>query len=346
MKDSFSINLDEVDNFSDYLMPSSEEIGKLKAAPDVNDELTDFIMNDSDNGAFLPWSKTTADFRIRPSEVTVLAAQNGAGKSVIVSQMCLYLLRERYSGGKRNRVLMISPEMSVAQNMSRAVRQIMAKTNEQLNEPDIGASLSWLGDRYYIYDHLGNVDPEVILGLIRYGASELGITHVVIDNLTCLKLTNSAADVNLSTKNFMGDLVSVSRDTGTHIFVVAHVRKPAGSQNERQDKYSIRGASEVSDLSDNVLLLQRDWTRGEKLNQLDPMTDSESYQEYLKKPSSYLEIAKQRHGEGTLRRYALWFDTPSLRFMSKPDIMPRAFEETESFHRAVGGKSSAGYQEH
>ncbi len=341
---SLFIDLDEIDNFDDYLCPTAE-IGKLKPAHAYNDEVTRFMLDEVEAGAFMPWSKTTGDFRVRPSEVSVIAAQNGAGKSAIMNQIAINMLRDKYSGGKRQKVLVISPEMSVAQNMSRAIRMMTAKPAIQVDEVDIGACLSWLGSRFYMYDHLGSVDPQIVLGLIRYAAAELGVTQVVIDNLTMLKITDDANNVNLATKHFMSDAVAVSRSTGCHIWVIAHLRKPTGDHNARQDKYSVRGASEITDLADNCILIQRDWGRGEELNNLDPLTDAEAYREQLAKPSSYLEIAKQRHGEGTLRRYALWFDVPSLRFTSRKDVMPRAFGELEEF-MSMGRGSSVGYQDH
>ena len=338
------INVDGIDNFKDYLLPE-DDIGKLKAAPSLNSSVTDYLLGDSDSGSYLPWTKTHGDFALRHSEVSVVAGMNGSGKSVWVSEVAINLLREAYCNGNKNKVLMISPEMSPAQNMARAVRQILAKPEAGITDQDIGAALSWLGNKYYIYDHLGSVAPDVLLGLIRYSAAELGVTHVFIDNLTILKLTNSSADVNLTSKDFIADLVSISRETQTHCVLVAHTRKPPNGIHDRQDKYSVRGASEITDLVDNVWGISRSFLREEKLNYLDPMGDRDEYVEWLNKPSAFMEIQKQRHGSGALKRYSLYYDIPSMRFMPKPQMLPATYEEIAQLHQSIGGETSLGYSE-
>ena len=136
---------------------------------------------------------------------------------------------------------------------------------EDITEPDIGSTLIWLSKGMLIYNHMGSIDQRTLVGVMRYAALELGVTKIIMDNMSVLKIKGD--DLNRAQQEFTSDMVAVSRDTGVHVFVVAHVRKPE-NKYARDDKWSIKGSGAISDLVDNVLLVRRNYRREDFLAML------------------------------------------------------------------------------
>jgi twinkle protein len=130
----------------------------------------------------------------------------------------------------------------------------------------------------------------------RYAAHELGVKHILIDSL--MKVV-SAPDDYAEQKKFVGDLGAVALAEKCHVHLVAHARK-GRDEREGIDKWSVKGASEITDQADNVLLVSK-------------KAEPEEGQ-----PDQWLEVAKQRDGafEGT---FGLFFNADSLAFGESPD---------------------------
>ena len=98
--------------------------------------------------------------------------------------------------------------------------------------------------------------------------------------------------------------------------MVAHVRKPSqGGEAYIPNKFDVRGAGELVDLVDNLLVVWAD-KKKEQLTKkvLAGLKLSDSDKEYYEKnPDQRLICCKQRHGawEGQV---ALWFNPDSLQF--------------------------------
>lgn len=263
----------------------------------------------------LGFLKTAGDFECRPAEVSLWAGINGHGKSQFVGQVSLNLCRQG------QRVCVASLEMNPGRVMARMSRQAWGA-----NEPSIDYIKKfhgWTDGRLWLYDHVGNSNPETMVAIIRYAVDKFGIQHFVVDNLT--KVVDGEDNYNAQ-KDFVNRLCTVANDTGVHIHLVAHVRK-SKSEKEQPGKFDVKGAGSITDLVDNVFIVWRNKGKEEKARTGADFDPSE--------PDTILQLEKQRNGE-TEGHYGFWFDAGSLQYLEMRGELPTALriEEAVSLEEA------------
>ena len=310
--------------------PDDAEI--LRCPSSYASDLMEHFSGDPNNkGAWLPFSGSH-EFRVRPGELSVIAGANFAGKSAIMTQIMANIIRpNNLFSDREEKYLLISPEFSPRINLARIVQQIIGKMPVDITEPEIGAALAFLGRRMMILDVVGMVEADRVANIINWASQEHGITGTIIDNLTVLRLNGRGSGDNDATSDLMARLVEVARASQTHIWLVAHTRKPASG--EKMNRYQIRGASQITDLADNVLMIDRFELKEQKLKEL----DFEDREEWLKAPDTFLHISKQRHGSAWVGRISLWYDNVSMRWSTKQFDNHRTFEELRSMIEDTGG---------
>ncbi len=249
-------------------------------------------------GAKLPWAKVHDKIGFRPGELTVWAGVNGHGKSLLLSQAIAWWL-------PHHTILLASLEMPHEATLARMLRQVQG--NPQVNRQRALEWLDWTVDRLWLYDQLDSVEADRILGLTYYGAKVLKVKHVVLDGLTKCGI---APDDYSKQKAFVDGLAWAVKGSQTHVHLVAHLRK-GQTEHDRPDKWDIRGAGEISDIADNVLLLWRNKPKEAALERGDRRKQDE--------PDAILTIAKQRHGEweGSIN---LHFHQGSQQFIGRSDL--------------------------
>jgi len=279
---------------SQFILPASETRSAVKER---------FLLGNQQFGTPLPWSKTYSNFRFRPSEVTLWAGINGHGKSLVTSQSILWMLPEE-------KCLIASLEMQPEATMQRMIRQASGGSEPTVRYID--KFMDYTDGRLWIYNQLDVVEPERIIGMIHYAATELGVTQIVIDSL--LKCGIGAVDNYSGQTQFVDALTFAARKHKVHIHLVHHMRK-GDKEESMPDKFSIRGASQVADLTDNILIVHRSKMKERKMEageEVDPGW-----------PDTVLNVAKQRHGEWE-GRIGLWFHKDSQQYVpnSSTSVMP------------------------
>ena len=270
-----------------------------------------FYGDEETKGAHFPWDKTgNKGLRIRDREVTIYSGPRGSYKSLVTGQIALHLMRQD------ERVLIASFEMRPEQTMHRLTRQ--ATGTDQPSIEWVNRFHKWTDDRLWIYDHLGRCLPHQVEAVCRYATQELGIKHIFIDSL--MKCTKEADD-RTEQKNFVSSLCAMALEYGVHINLVAHTRKPTAGVNGF-DSNDVRGAGEIADQVDNIVMVWRD-KHEEEEKKPDANLDTEE------KPDVYLKWDKQRNGayEGKL---GFWFNARSLAVVERPNgHWPRIALENE-----------------
>lgn len=256
-----------------------------------------------------PWSsKTDGRFGFRPGELTIWAGQNGSGKSLIVGQSMLWLLPSAT-------VAIASMEMRPRETIIRMCDQARGGKSDGAFRR---AFLAWTGkgreSRLYIYDQNDTVPADRILAVVRLAATKLRCGHVVIDSLTKCGLPSS--DKYDAQIKFIDRLQWIAKSTGVHVHLVAHIRK-GDDEAKAPNKFDIRGASEISDLADNVLMIWRNKTKEEAIDKQRNGGVLRN-EDVLTEPDTFLRVAKQRHfsWEGT---FGLWWHRESGQFVAQPD---------------------------
>lgn len=283
-----SLTLEDID-FERYLEETEEIAQKVQQPSDFFEKaysrLTD---NQNPTGDTLPWNKTWDKFRFRDGELTIWAGVNGNGKSLVMGQTALFFTKP---------CVIASMEMLPEATLARMIRQACGNANPTRLYAE--RVVSRLVGKIWIYNQVGNVQQRALFGMVRYCARELGVKHVMVDSL--VKCGLGVDDYN-SQKTFVDQLTSLAKDEGVHIHLVVHMRKLA-NESEVPDKHSIKGAGEITDLADNVIIVAR-----RTLN-TDGAPDD---------PTGFIRIAKHRHGEyeGT---WGFWFHEESGQWVAAPD---------------------------
>lgn len=231
----------------------------------------------------------------RNGEVTAWAGYNGHRKSMFAGQVALDLCVQR------QRVLMVSLEMSPLQTIARMVKQASACSLP--SREFIECFSAWSNDKLWLYDHIGALSPAMCEAVCRYFADKLKGKHVFIDSMAIVCQSEEHLDEQ---KKFIVNIVRIAQETGLHIHVVAHCRKPM-NDNQPPTKYDLKGSGSISDLAHNVLMV---WANKQKV---DKLSVSPNDIEALEQPDALVWVTKQRNGtwEGKVK---LWFHEPSLRF--------------------------------
>lgn len=252
---------------------------------DFRDDLGAYIeTGGGQSGERLPWSKLDDVQRLRPGELSVWAGINGHGKSNLLGQVILWRLANQ-------KALIASLEMKPHQTLHRMIAQY---TGCQPAKEFAFSVLDKLEDRLWIYDQLDTVKSDRILALVYYAAKDLGVHHVVIDSL--MKCGFGSEDYDAE-KKFIDRLQWAAKSLGIHIHVVMHARK-GKSENDMLDKFDVKGGSAMTDIPDNVFIVQRNKRREEVQKKLSagykPLSPGEH--DVLEQPDVWFRVAKNRHG--------------------------------------------------
>lgn len=283
-------------DFSSY-MQQTECSAKVRAAADFADELAaEFNPQRKAHAPDMFSTKLRGLLQFRPGEVTAWAGYNGHRKSMFTGQVSLDLCVQR------QRVLVVSLEMSPARTLARMARQ--ASAVDQPSTPWLQAFSDWSNGRLWLFDHQGRIKPDLAIAVCRYFAQELQGQHVFIDSMMMVCASEEHLDEQ---KQFTTDLVRTAQETGLHIHLVTHCRKPQQGEEKPPTKYEIRGSSAITDQCPNVVTVWANKGKAAKLEQ-DPH-DGVAQAE----PDALVSVEKQRNAEFE-GRVKLWFDRRSLRF--------------------------------
>jgi twinkle protein len=294
---------DDID-FDAYLRDENDGRADVRRASEWADAVTKYFHGEAEliQGQPTPWSKVENRLMFRPGEVSLWAGVNGHGKSGALSYV---MLNAMIDGGRACIASFeMAPEVTM-RNMNRMAAGSYVPSVELIDRFH-----RWTDDRLWLYNQRGRVTPDRMISVSRYCRKELGIDHIVIDSLMKCGL---APDDYTGQKNFVDALCVLARDTGIHIHLVHHMRK-GERETDAPDKFSVKGAGEITDLVDNVLIVFRN---KRKESQMEGETDPTKLEELAKVPDSTLIVAKQRHfsWEG---RISLWFDKKSQQLLEAP----------------------------
>lgn len=283
-------------DFNAYLR-QTECSAKVKAASTFEEDLlAEFVESRRESEPEMFSTKLRGLLRFRAGEVTAWAGYNGHRKSMFVGQTALDLCVQR------QRVLIMSMEMSPARTLARMARQAAAVAKP--SSPFLSAFSTWTDARLWIFDHKGRIIPDQCIAVCRYFGQELKGQHVVIDSMMMVCASEEHLDEQ---KQFTTDVVRVAQETGLHIHLVAHCRKPQRGEDEPPSKYDLRGSAAISDQCPNVVTV---WANKAKKAKLESNpNDIEAQQQ----PDALVTVEKQRNGEWE-GRVKLWFDSNSFRF--------------------------------
>ncbi len=262
-------------------------------------------------GDRLPWSKTHQNVAFDKGQVSLWGGINGHKKSMLLGQVMQNFARTK-------RVGIASFEMPVHSSMERLVSQAAGCVP---GKGFINQWIDWSNNRIFFYDRLDSIPQKRLLGALGFMAHDCGCQHIMIDSLMKINIDKK---IDGAEKRFVDILSAAAKAYKIHIHLVAHVRKPhQGGDDYRPTKFDVRGAGELTDIVDNVMLVWMD-KKKEKLknkNEFSPGAMSEAEIDYLSRPDQVLEVAKQRYGQWEDNIH-LWFDSNSKQFTPDSNNQP------------------------
>lgn len=313
--------LDDSIDFSAYMRETDAQAKVKPASMWVEDLKRRLHTRKTERQRFLPWPKTHGAFAFRDGEVSLWSGQNGHGKSLLTSQIALSLV------GQGDKVCVASFEMKPATTLQRMVR-MYSGTNPFLPEyqgegVEVLESIyddfnNFTMQRLWFYDQVGTADVDLVSGMVRYCAKELGIKHVFVDNLA--KCVRGEDDFN-GQKAFVDEMTAIARDYAVHVHLVHHLRKPA-SENSVPDKHDNKGSGAITDQVDNVLMVWRNKPKEDDIKAKGDMSNKRT------EPDHYLLCRKQRNYEGSGEgepSIKLWFHRDAQQYVAEAGDAPMFF---------------------
>jgi len=295
----------------------------LHKAGEFEQDIMDYFYPDDtvQNSIFLPWEKSDG-YQSRLGEVTLIAGENGSGKTQAVGNIML-------GGFAQDQVFGVaSMEMSPKMLLGRLSRQATAM--EQPPKEFISKIAKYFDDYLWMYKKKGVADKDKILSSFLYLQKRYGVKYFIIDSLAKCGIDE---DDYKGQKNFVDELEAFADDNQCHIFLVHHIRKGETKYVDKPpSKNDVKGTGAIMDMIDNAILWWRNRPKEDFMSDPEPpiteKKDREKYDtkmEKMKRASdAIMVIAKQRNGdfEGKI---PLWFDRKSYQFLDSREKSPWKF---------------------
>ena len=282
----------------DFIRFCGKQESQFIANPSEFQDRTKKIFDNPDavSGDLLPWSKTHHLVGLRMGEVSIWAGISGHKKSMVSGMVAAWLL-------PHTTVLVASMEMHPEETLHRMITQCSGTSNPTKHYLD--KWFAWTDNRLWIYDQVDTVQPERILGMIHYAASELNVKHIFIDSLMKCGIVGGADKVLAGQKEFVDRLCWAAKSHDCHIHLVHHMRK-GDNEDKVPGKFDVRGASEIVDNAHNLFIVHSNKSKAKDREMGKEINENE--------PDQIIDVAKQRNGkwEG---RINLYFHEPSLQFL-------------------------------
>jgi len=196
---------------------------------------------------------------IRYGELVTITAGSGIGKSSFCRDIATRLLNDGASVGYL--ALEESNKRTALGLMSAAVGKTLhigEWSHEELTEAFDQSMANW---NLYLFDGFGSYDPDVIYNRVEYLASGLDCKIIFLDHLSIL-MSGLEGDERRMIDQVMTRLRSLVEKTGIALFLVSHLRRPAGDQGHEDGAKTslgqLRGSHSIAQLSDAVIGLERD----------------------------------------------------------------------------------------
>jgi KaiC/GvpD/RAD55 family RecA-like ATPase len=191
-----------------------------------------------------PFDPNGNQIRFYPGGITIWSGFPGIGKTTLLRQLICYLLQRDVP------VFTASLEEHPEDQICRLIET--AAGTGLPNAHQAQWFIDQYGDKLKVWARVGLTSHRKLLAVIRKLADE-GLQHVFVDSL--MKLDISSQDFEAQ-RNFANLLDATAKQTGCHIHLVAHPKKPQSADQE-PDLNDIGGAKEIGGIADNVYFVRR-----------------------------------------------------------------------------------------
>lgn len=200
-------------------------------------------------------------YGLRTSEMVVLAAGSGLGKSTIVREIVSHILNNT-----TDKVGLAFLEETPERTMRGLLGLEMAK---KIHLPDAEYAPSEidavydrldLNNRVYLWDHFGSNNIENVINRLKYFVKGLECKWLVLDHLSILVSDQAAGDERKNIDMVMTKLRTFVQEMDCGLLLVSHLKRPEGKSLEDGAVTSLgmlRGSAAIGQLADAVIGVER-----------------------------------------------------------------------------------------
>ena len=201
---------------------------------------------------------------LRLGSLVTIAAGSGVGKSTFVRELMYHVQQSGFPIG------MMMLEESTKRTAQGLVGLHMNKNItvcvEDTSEDDIVNAFDDMrkAGEFYLFDHFGSTDLDVIISRIRYMNKALGCQVICLDHVSILVsgLTSGVSDERRLVDDIMTRLRVEVQALGICLILVSHLRRPQGDKGHEGGAQvslsQLRGSHAIAQLADTCIGLNVD----------------------------------------------------------------------------------------
>tara|TARA_R100000963_G_C4645421_1_gene109668 strand:- start:1661 stop:3163 length:1503 start_codon:yes stop_codon:yes gene_type:complete len=201
---------------------------------------------------------------IRHGEITLFTSGTGSGKSTIVKEIVLDLLKD-----KENKVGLISLEESVGDTAEKFIEMALQQRLDHsegmmLSQAELrhGFDTVFKDERLVLLDHQGSVGDSTLTDKIEYMCL-MGCKHLILDHIT-IAVSEGAEGLsgNEAIDKVMSDLLKIVKKHNIWLCLISHLRKaPGGGASFEEGKLAsiddIKGSGSIKQISFDIVAFAR-----------------------------------------------------------------------------------------
>ena len=266
----------------------------VKPADAYREEVERGLFGTEKSGAPMPWNGFSQNFEFRDNELTIWSGYKGHGKSAVISQVFNALMVR----GKK--LLVLSPEFRPARVIERMIFQRLQ--TRDLSKEQLDVWFAWAAKLLWLYDAQKSLRAEEVIAICRFAIEKFHVEHILVDSLMKCGM---APDDYGAQKRFVDHLQTLAHSRPVHIHLVAHARK-GGSDEMPPKLHDIKGASEIADMAENVIVIWRNKPKEKAESVGDNLHSTE--------PDALVTVEAQRNAGGWIGTVPMFYDRQAMTF--------------------------------
>ena len=248
----------------------------------------------------------------KPS-LNIWSGNNGSAKSTLLNQIAINAVNQGfkvaiYSGelrGQRLKRWVVLQAAGKAHNRKSIYNSYDYYTPDSVKEHVV----SWLSDKLYVYNTKYSHSMEQVCLEVETLVREKQIDMLIMDNLSCMDITELDFGVNEQQKTAVKMLLRLTTKLGIATHLVVHPKKAEGFLR----KNDVSGAKALTDLADSVFFCHR-WNQDTQKAAKEFLPEPVYYDLNTCGTTNIVEVIKHREfGEAEGHIYKLYYEPESRR---------------------------------
>ena len=202
---------------------------------------------------------------LRKGEISLFCAGSGVGKSQVCRQIAHHLLTTT-----DKKVGYIALEENIERSaqgvLGLEVGKLLHLEPFEIDDKYCDAYYKTVGSgRFFLYDHWGSLNTELLLSHVRYMVQAMGVEYVVLDHISICVSGMSESEMGGNERRALDVLMTKLRalveESNFALLLVSHLKRPEGNRGYEDglepNLSALRGSAALSQLSDIVCALSR-----------------------------------------------------------------------------------------